>query len=237
MDGEKMRCEEYSGEALEQVDYKTICASTAYSSGLLVFCGLELLLLVAVVVKLTCDCVEYKRTGNLPWCARWVLGRFKLVQNVLRKLCWSVPGIPRPHWTSPRLPSTFCNVTRTRDSPGSVGQGSSGYLTSRYVQCAWDWNSSLYLAVREEVRVDVQEAERRQSFVSSLNSSDFSSFNVLRNVRCEKNPIHGCAMIYRALYGNIQDIFVESCLSNEHIFPPPKALFPILDGKIPRPPK
>ena len=80
MDGEKMRCEEYSGEALEQVDYKTICASTAYSSGLLVFCGLELLLLVAVVVKLTCDCVEYKRTGNLPWCARWVLGRFKLLQ-------------------------------------------------------------------------------------------------------------------------------------------------------------
>ena len=71
-----MRCEEYSGEALEQVDYKTICASTAYSSGLLVFCGLELLLLVAVVVKLTCDCVEYKRTGNLPWCARWVWLRF-----------------------------------------------------------------------------------------------------------------------------------------------------------------
>lgn len=116
VDGDEMRCEEYSGEALEQVDYKTICSSTAY--GLLVFCSLELLLLVAVIIKLTCDCVEYKRTGNLPWCAR--------------KLCWSVPGIPRPHWTSPRLPSSFCNVTRatTTDSPGSVGQGSSGYLTS-----------------------------------------------------------------------------------------------------------
>jgi len=113
MDAEKMRCQEYPGEALEQVDYKTICSSKNY--GLFIFCSLELLLLVAVIVKLTCDCVEYKRTGNLPWCAR--------------KLCWSVPGIPRPHWTSPQLPSNFCN-TRSSDSRGSVGQGSSGYLTS-----------------------------------------------------------------------------------------------------------
>ena len=68
MDAEKMRCQEYPGEALEQVDYKTICSSKNY--GLFIFCSLELLLLVAVIVKLTCDCVEYKRTGNLPWCAR-----------------------------------------------------------------------------------------------------------------------------------------------------------------------
>lgn len=71
---EKMQCQEYPDQALEKLDYKKICSSTAY--GLLVFCSLELLLLVAVVVKLTCDCVEYKRTGNLPWCARWVWLRF-----------------------------------------------------------------------------------------------------------------------------------------------------------------
>ena len=70
-DAEQMECEEHPGKSLEQVDYKAICSNTSY--GLLVFCCLELLLLVAVVVKLTCDCVEYKRTGNLPWCARWVL--------------------------------------------------------------------------------------------------------------------------------------------------------------------
>ena len=155
MDAEKMRCQEYPGEALEQVDYKTICSSKDYS--LLVFCSLELLLLVAVIVKLTCDCVEYKRTGNLPWCARWV-GRVFGVDSswfdCLRKLCWSVPGIPRPHWTSPQLPTNFCN-TRSSDSRGSVGQGSSGYLTSRYWlitqsiypvcvwrQIGWDWNSA-----------------------------------------------------------------------------------------------
>ena len=132
MDAEKMRCQEYPGEALEQVDYKTICSSKDYS--LLVFCSLELLLLVAVIVKLTCDCVEYKRTGNLPWCARWVGQAFGVDSSwfdCLRKLCWSVPGIPRPHWTSPQLPTNFCN-TRSSDSRGSVGQGSSGYLTSRY---------------------------------------------------------------------------------------------------------
>lgn len=115
-DAEQMQCEEHPGKSLEQLDYKTICSNTSY--GLLVFCSLELLLLVAVVVKLTCDCVEYKRTGNLPWCAR--------------KLCWSVPGIPRPHWTSPQLPSasSFCNTGANNDSHGSVGQGSSGYLTN-----------------------------------------------------------------------------------------------------------
>ena len=132
MDGGEMRCEEYPGKALEEVDYKTICSSEAY--GLFVFCCLELLLLVAVVVKLTCDCVEYKRTGNLPWCARWVglvWGCLKAAKIAFRKLCWSVPGIPRPHWSSPQLPSSFCNTSNSR-SRGSVGQGSSGYLTSRY---------------------------------------------------------------------------------------------------------
>ena len=119
------------------------------------------------------------------------------------------------------------NASRPSRASFSIGNGYGEVFGVRELELHLVWEHGM----------DVQEAERRQSFVSSLNSSDFSSFNVLRNVRCEKNPIHGCAMIYRALYGNIQDIFVESCLSNEHIFPPPKALFPILDGKIPRPPK
>ena len=42
---------------------------------------LEVLLLVAVVLKLGWDCVRYRRTGHLPW--------------VARHMCWSLPGTGR----------------------------------------------------------------------------------------------------------------------------------------------
>ena len=53
---------------------------------------LEVCLLLAVLVKLSWDCVRYRRTGHLPWIAR--------------HMCWSVPGISRSRW-SPRLPNIF----------------------------------------------------------------------------------------------------------------------------------
>ena len=42
---------------------------------------MEVLLLVAVVLKLGWDCVRYRRTGHLPW--------------VARHMCWSLPGTGR----------------------------------------------------------------------------------------------------------------------------------------------
>ena len=46
-----------------------------------------------------------------------------------------------------------------------------------------------------------------------LSSSSTSSLPVQCVKKCQmwENPIHGCVLIYRALHGNIQDIFVKSC--------------------------
>ena len=115
---------------------------------------MEVLLLVAVVLKLGWDCVRYRRTGHLPW--------------VARHMCWSLPGtgrvltrsapigqqgavLPshwsRSHWAQewpPRLPRLLssCPAGAAADpaqltSSGSgsgekarvVSKGSSGYIT------------------------------------------------------------------------------------------------------------
>ena len=113
---------------------------------------LEVLLLVAVVLKLGWDCVRYRRTGHLPW--------------VARHMCWSLPGTgrvltrsapigqrgtvltsnwSRSHWAQewpPRLPRLLSSCPAgadpaqlTSSSSGSgdkarvVSKGSSGYIT------------------------------------------------------------------------------------------------------------
>ena len=113
---------------------------------------MEVLLLVAVVLKLGWDCVRYRRTGHLPW--------------VARHMCWSLPGTgrvltrsapigqqgavltshwSRSHWAQewpPRLPRLLssCPAGAGADpaqltSSGSgekarvVSTGSSGYIT------------------------------------------------------------------------------------------------------------
>ena len=96
-----------------------------------------------------------------------------------------MPGIPRPHWTSPQLPSasSFCN-TGANDSHGSVGQGSSGYLTNRF-----DENISKNidedidfqcLPALVEVKVVDQEGARRLLSDFSLNNNDHSRDQVVQ---------------------------------------------------------
>ena len=115
---------------------------------------LEVVLLVALVLKLGWDCVRYRRTGHLPW--------------VARHMCWSLPGTgrvltrsapigqqgtvltshwSRSHWAQewpPRLPRLLSSCPAgagadpaqlTSSSAGSgekarvVSKGSSGYIT------------------------------------------------------------------------------------------------------------
>ena len=98
-----------------------------------------------------------------------------------------MPGIPRPHWTSPQLPSasSFCNTGANNDSHGSVGQGSSGYLTNR-------WAEKLKISIKDEdidfrclpalveVKVVDQEGARRLLSDFSLNNNDHSRNQVVQ---------------------------------------------------------
>ena len=112
-DAVEVECREFPGRALELLDYKAMCSSDTSASALLVVGLVELLVLVGIVVKLAWDCVEYRRSGNLPWCAR--------------KLCWSVPGIPRPRWGGGGMAGGLCS---TGGGEEEVARGSSGYLTA-----------------------------------------------------------------------------------------------------------
>ena len=98
-----------------------------------------------------------------------------------------MPGIPRPHWTSPQLPSasSFCNTGANNDSHGSVGQGSSGYLTNRFAEIFLnsDKVKDIYkdkdidfrsLPALVEVKVVDQEGARRLLSDFSLNNNDHS---------------------------------------------------------------
>jgi len=112
-DIEYMKCTECDC-ALLYLDYKEMCATR--DSNMLWLVILEVCLLLAVLVKLSWDCVRYRRTGHLPWIAR--------------HMCWSVPGISRSRW-SPRLPNIFSrNDSSTEENARRiVSKGSSGYIT------------------------------------------------------------------------------------------------------------
>ena len=118
MDTEHMTCSDCDCNLLN-LDYKEMCTSDSDSMIWVVVA--ETFLLVMIVMKLTWDCVQYRRTGHLPWIARHLGG--------------SVPGIARPRWT-PHLPK-LCGLQEQEGEghagPGhhgkGVGKGSSGYIT------------------------------------------------------------------------------------------------------------
>ena len=104
-----------------------------------------------------------------------------------------MPGIPRPHWTSPQLPSasSFCNTGANNDSHGSVGQGSSGYLTNRFAEKILnsdkvkdiDKDKDIdfrCLPALVEVKVVDQEGARRLLSDFSLNNNDHSRNQVVQ---------------------------------------------------------
>ena len=121
-DTEYMQCVECDC-AILYLDYKEMCASTK-TDNMIWIIVIEVTMLTLVLVKLTWDCVQYRRTGHLPW--------------VARHMCWSVPGISRSRW-SPRLPN-ICSTSSSSSSTTSqsssdtsdkriVSKGSSGYIT------------------------------------------------------------------------------------------------------------
>ena len=115
-DTEYMTCLECDC-AILYLDYKEMCASSR-TDNMIWIIVLEVTMLTGVLVKLSWDCIQYRRTGHLPW--------------VARHMCWSVPGISRTRW-SPRLPNICSTSTSQTSSEASdkriVSKGSSGYIT------------------------------------------------------------------------------------------------------------
>ena len=116
-DAADMMCDECNCDILH-LDFKEMCASNGTDSMIVVIC-LEVSLLVLVMVKLTWDCIRYRRTGHLPW--------------VARHMCWSVPGISRSVRWSPmsRLPP-LCPSNGPRD-PGDNGGDTQATIHSREI--------------------------------------------------------------------------------------------------------
>eukprot|EP00092_Neocalanus_flemingeri_P023132 GFUD01025081.1.p1 GENE.GFUD01025081.1~~GFUD01025081.1.p1 ORF type:complete len:565 (+),score=137.16 GFUD01025081.1:64-1758(+) len=118
MDTEHMHCSERECSVLH-LDYKEMC--TKDHDHMIWVIMVEAILLVVIMLKLTWDCVRYRRTGHLPW--------------VARHLCWSVPGLSRSRWT-PQLPVICAQLEHVSSSEGGlepnieVAKGSSGYITS-----------------------------------------------------------------------------------------------------------
>jgi hypothetical protein len=98
---------------LLHLDYKEMCSKDHdYMIWVII---VEAILLVAIMLKLTWDCVRYRRTGHLPW--------------VARHLCWSDSGISRGRWM-PQLSSMFAQGEHLSVQGGGVEpKGSSGYIT------------------------------------------------------------------------------------------------------------
>ena len=120
MDTEHMHCSECECSLLH-LDYKEMC--TKDHDHMVWVIMVEAIFLVMIVIKLTWDCIRYRRTGHLPW--------------VARHLCWSVPGIAPGRWTwTPQLPSVCAQGGPVSTSEGGVdpnmvvSKGSSGYITS-----------------------------------------------------------------------------------------------------------
>jgi len=120
MDTEHMHCSECECSLLH-LDYKEMC--TKDHDYMIWVIMVEAIFLVMIVIKLTWDCIRYRRTGHLPW--------------VARHLCWSVPGIAPGRWTwTPQLPSVCAQGGPVSASEGGVdpnmvvSKGSSGYITS-----------------------------------------------------------------------------------------------------------
>jgi len=117
MDTEHMHCSDCECTLLH-LDYKEMC--TKNHDYMIWVILVEVILLVGIMLKLTWDCVRYRRTGHLPW--------------VARHLCWSVPGISRGRWTS-NLPNMCAqgeqvNGQKVTLNPNQgVANGSSGYIT------------------------------------------------------------------------------------------------------------
>ena len=87
MDTKHMYCSNCESTLLH-LDYKVMCSKDHdYMIWVIV---VEAILLAMIMLKLTWDCVRYRRIGHLPW--------------VARHLCWSVPGISRGRWM-PQLSS------------------------------------------------------------------------------------------------------------------------------------
>ena len=113
LDVEDMKCTECDCSIIF-LDYKEMCGSSNTDSMVWVIV-LEITLLVLVLVKLTWDCVRYRRTGHLPWIARHMC-------------CSDITLTSR--WSPPRLPRLCSGDTQTSDCNNKiVSKGSSGYIT------------------------------------------------------------------------------------------------------------
>ena len=103
MDTEHMYCSDCESTVLH-LNYKEMCAKDHdYMIWVII---VEAILLVMIMLKLSWDCVRYRRTGHLPW--------------VARHLCGSVPGISRGRWM-PQLSSMFVQGEHLRGQGGGVG--------------------------------------------------------------------------------------------------------------------
>jgi len=114
-DTEYMQCSDCECSLLH-LDYKQICAKDHdYMVWVII---VETSLIVIILLKLSWDCIQYRRTGELPW--------------VAKHLCWSVPGISRSRWAP-----TFSSICAKKENESGneventekVTKGSSGYLT------------------------------------------------------------------------------------------------------------
>ena len=116
LDVDYMQCTECDC-SIVFLDYKEMCGASS-TNNMIWLIVLEVTLLLVVMIKLTWDCVRYRRTGHLPW--------------VARHMCCS--DITRSRWSPPRLPR-LCSSDRESSSAGSAGgkksvnKGSSGYIT------------------------------------------------------------------------------------------------------------
>ena len=117
MDTEHMLCSDCECTLLH-LDYREMC--TKDHDPMVWVIMVEAIVLVMIMLKLTWDCIRYRRTGHLPWLAR--------------HLSCSVPGISRGSWTS-RLPTICAQGEHVSASEGGVdpnhvvSKGSSGYIT------------------------------------------------------------------------------------------------------------
>ena len=112
-----MHCSDCESTVLN-LKYKVMCSKNHdYMIWVII---VETILLVMIMLKLTWDCIRYRRTGHPPW--------------VARHLCWSVQGISRGRWM-PQFSSMFAQEEHaSRQGSGvdpnqGVAKGSSGYIT------------------------------------------------------------------------------------------------------------